>query len=168
MSTERKRMIMGGTLNGWPLMHQLEEYTPIEITKVMELAQGGRFAPEQMATGLEKLECSVTLTGAGVELIIAQGIWPGDTVELDIRESQEDLEGNDYAVWHSVSGEVIKVESSPVKMKDKPNKVLHIAPIRSKQTENGVIIHDINLRTQYIDLGQGDIMAPHRRNILMP
>ena len=63
---------------------------------------------------------------------------------------------------------MIKVETSAVKMKDKPSKTLHIAPIRSKQTENGVIMHDINLRTQYIDLGQGDIMGVHRRNVLMP
>lgn len=168
MATERKRMILGGMLNGWPLMHQLEEFTPIEIAKVMEAAQGGRFAPEQMAVGLEKLECSIQLSGAGVELIIAQGIWPGDTVELDVRESHEDLEGNDYTVVHSVSGEVIKVDTSPVKLKDKPSKTLHIAPIRSKQTENGVIMHDINLRTQYIDLGQGDIMEVHRRNVMMP
>lgn len=168
MATERKRMILGGSLNGWPLMHQLEEFTPIEISKVMEDAQGGRFAPEQMAVGLEKLECSITLSGAGVELVIAQGIGPGDTVELDVRESQQDLEGNTYAVWHSVSGEVIKTASPAIKMKDKPQKTLTIAPVRSSQRENGVIMHDINLRTQVINLGQGDIMAVHRRNVLMP
>ena len=28
-------MILGGSLNGWPLMHQLEEFTPVNIQKVM-------------------------------------------------------------------------------------------------------------------------------------
>lgn len=168
MATERKRMIMGGSFNGWPLMHQLEEFKPVEIEKVMEMAQGGRFAPEQMMVGLEKLECEITLSGAGVELMIMLGIGEGDTVELDVRESQQDLEGNTYAVWYAVSGQVTKTATQPVKMKEKPQKTMTIAPVRSTHRENGVIIHDINLRTQMINLGQGDIMSVHRRNILMP
>lgn len=167
MATERARKLLGGSLNGWPLMHQLEEFKPVEITKVMEMAQGGRYAPEQMAVGLEKLECTITLNGAGIELLIAQGISEGDTVELDVRESHQDREGNTYSVWHAVSGEVIKTETSPVKMKERPQKTLTIAALRSRHMENGVIIHDINLRTQVINLGQGDIMEQHRRNILM-
>lgn len=168
MATERKRMFMSGSLNGYPLMHQLEEFKPVEISKVMETAQGGRFAPERMMVGLEELECAVTLSGAGVELLIALGIGDGDTVELDVRESQQDLEGNAFAVWYAVSGEVIKTETQPVKMKEKPQKTLTISPVRTSHRENGVIIHDINLRTQVINLGSGDIMAVHRRNTLMP
>ncbi|GAA0752714.1 phage major tail tube protein [Sphingomonas trueperi] len=168
MATERKRMILGGSLNGWPLMHQLEEFTPVNIEKEMEAAQGGRFAPERIMVGLRELECSVTLMGAGYELIIAQGIGAGDTVELDVRESQEDMEGNAFAVWHQVSGEVIGVERPAVKMKEKPQVTLKIAPVRTVMLENGITCHNINLRTQYIDLGNGDIMERHRRNVLMP
>ncbi len=167
MATERKRMILGGSLNGWPLMHQLEEFTPVNIQKVMETAQGGRFAPERMWVGLEELECQIVLMGAGLELVIAQGITAGDTVELDVRESQEDLEGNTFAVWHQVSGEVINVERTPSKMREKPQVTLTISPVRTVMLENGITCHNINLRTQYIDLGHGDIMERHRRNILM-
>ncbi len=168
MATERKRMILGGAMNGWPLMHQLEEFTPVNIEKEMEVAQGGRFAPEQIMVGLRQMECSVTLMGAGYELIIAQGIGAGDTVELDVRESQEDMEGMAFAVWHQVSGEVTKVDRSNVKMKEKPSVTLTIAPVRTIMLENGVTLHNINLRTQVIDLGNGDIMERHRRNALMP
>jgi hypothetical protein len=168
MATERKRMMLAGSLNGWPLMHQLEEFTPVNIEKEMEAAQGGRFAPEQMMVGLRQLECSVTLSGAGYELVIAGGIGQGDTVELDVRESQEDLEGNTFAVWHQVGGEVISIERANAKMKEKPSVTLKIAPVRSRQLENGLTLHDINLRTQVINLGNGDIMERHRRNVLMP
>lgn len=168
MATERKRMLLGGSLNGWPLMHQLEEFTPVSIEKEMEAAQGGRFAPEQLMVGLKQMECEVTLMGAGYEIVIAQGIGDGDTVELDVRESQEDLEGIKFAVWHLVSGTVTKVDRGNVKMKEKPSVKLTISPVRTAMYENGITLHNINLRTQVIDLGSGDIMEAHRRNILMP
>lgn len=168
MATERSRMFLGGSLNGWPLMHQLEEFTPVNIEKEMATAQGGRFAPEKIWVGMREMECSVTLMGAGYELVIAQGIGEGDTVELDVRESQQDKDGNTFAVWHQVGGEVTKVDRSGVKMKEKPQITLTIAPVRTSMLENGVILHDINLRTQVINLGNGDMMAVHRRNALMP
>lgn len=164
----RQRMSLGGTLSGYPLMHTLEEFEPVVLEKEMEMAQGGRFVPEQMMVGLKEMTARVTLSGGGIEIVAALGITEGDTVELDVIEALKDLEGNRYQVWHRVSGEITKVERNTVKMKDKPQLTYTIAPVATSCRENGVILHDIDLRRQVINLGQGDIMEPYRRMVLSP
>ena len=164
----RTRMMIGGTFNGYPLMHTVEEFKPVDIEKEMEMAQGGRFAPEQMMVGLKEMLAELTLSGGGAEIVAAMGLTTGDTVELDVIEGLKDQDGTTYQVWHRVSGEVTKIARSAVKMKEKPTTVYSIAPVATSCRENGIVMHDIDLRRQVIDLGQGDIMAEMRALTLTP
>lgn len=168
MATERTRMMIAATLNGLPLMAQIEDFEPPNIAKVMEEARGGRFAPEQIMVGLEKLDAKLKVLGAGFPILIVAGVSIGDQVMLDVREAGKDLDGNSYSTWHSLGGEVVALTEDPVKMGQKPTTSLAFAPYRYTRLENAVPVIDINLRTQKINLGAGDIMEDIRRLVLMP
>ena len=160
---ERTRRILAATLQGYPLLEEIEEFTPVNVEKAMEGSRGGRFVGRELMVGLENMTASIALTGADSGLFADLNPQEGEDVELYVRESWETEDGAAISVKHEITGTVSKVESQAVKMGEFPKRTVNLSVISTKRTEGDKLIHNINVRTQVVDLGSGDIMEKHRR-----
>lgn len=160
---ERTRRLLAGTFQGYPLLEEIEEFTPTNVEKTMEASRGGRFVSRELMVGLENMTASIVLTGADSAMFADLNPPTGEDVELYVRESWETEEGEAVSVKHEITGTVKKVESRAVKMGEFPQRTVELAVIASKRTEGDTLIHNINVRTQVVDLGSGDLMEAHRR-----
>ncbi len=168
MAGQRALITRQGIVNGQPLVKELDEFTPPEVKKAMQETRGGSFIPGEIMVGLEKMNSSFKVNGATQELLSAYGLSAGELCQVDVKESQQDEDGNKFAIVYSVTGEIISVKDSASKMGEVPNQEFEMAVTAYKKTENGKTIYDIDRNAQILNLGQGDLMAEHRRNVGMP
>ena len=168
MAGQRSRKLLAATVNGHPLLAEIDEFTPPEVKKVMEETRGGKFIADEIMVGLEKLTYEIKLLGATAELLSAYGLQQGEICQVDVKESQQDKDSNKFAIHYSLSGEIVSVKDENVKMGSKPGSTISASLTAYTKKEDGTIIYDINTKTQVINLGQGDIMAEHRRNVGLP
>ncbi|MCU7974867.1 phage major tail tube protein [Shewanella sp. SW36] len=167
MSGQRSRITRAGMINGQPLVKELDEFTPPEIKKTMQDTRGGTFVPGQIMVGLEKMSAKFKVKGANQELLSAFGLSAGEMCQVDVKESHQDEDGIKFAIVYSLTGEVISVTESASKMGELPDQDLEMAINAYKKTENGKIIYEIDRNAQIVNLGNGDLMVEHRRNIGM-
>jgi P2 family phage contractile tail tube protein len=167
MAGQRTRITRAGMINGHPLIKELEEFTPPEIKKTMQDIRGGSFIPGQIMVGLEKMTGKFKVKGANQELLAAFGLAAGEVCQVDVKESHQDEDGNKFAIVYSLTGEVISVTESASKMGELPDSELEMAVNAYKKTENGKTIYEIDRNAQILNLGNGDLMVEHRRNIGM-
>jgi hypothetical protein len=165
MSGQRARMLLGATVNGSPILAELEEFTAPEIKKVMEEVLGGRFIPDEIWVGLEKMGYELKISGPTADLLSAYGLKPGEVCQVDVKSSEVDGDGKTFKVHYSMSGEITGVKEETIKSKSKPGATITASVKVYKKTEDGKTVYDINTKTQVIDLGKGDVMAVHRRNV---
>ncbi len=165
MAGQRTLKIMAATVNGHPLLAEIEEYTAPMVKKVMESARGGKFIPDEIMVGLEKLNYKLKINGATVSLLNSYGFKEGEICQVDVKCSEQDKEGNTFAIHDSLSGLIISIESEAMKMGAKPTCTIEGTLSAYSKTEDGKTIYNINTKTQVINLGQGDMMAEHRRNV---
>jgi len=168
MAGQRSRITRQGIINGQPLVKELDEFTPPEIKKTMQETRGGSFIPGEIMVGLEKMNCKFKVKGANQELLAAFGLSAGELCQTDVKESHEDEDGNKFAIAYSVTGEIISVTESVSKMGELPDVEFEMAVSAYKKTESGKVVYDIDRNAQILNLGAGDLMAEHRRNIGMP
>jgi P2 family phage contractile tail tube protein len=164
MAGQRSRITRQGIVNGQPLVKELDEFNPPEIKKTMQDTRGGSFIPGQIWVGLEKMTCKYKVKGANQELLAAFGLSSGEHCQTDVKESHEDEDGNKFAISYSVTGEIISVTESASKMGELPDVEFEMALVAYKKMENGKVIYDIDRNAQILNLGNGDLMAEHRRN----
>ncbi|WP_205932298.1 phage major tail tube protein, partial [Pseudomonas viridiflava] len=74
---------------------------------------------------------------------------------------------NEWLANHICIGKLKKIEEKTAKMKDKPVTVMEIALRIYKRLESGVIVVDIDTRTQRIIINGDDILKGSRRLALM-
>jgi uncharacterized protein len=160
---ERTRRIIAATFQGYPLLEEIESFTPVNTEKTMEASRGGRFVGRELMVGLENMTASIVLNGADSALFGDLSPAAGEDVELYVREAWETEDGEAISVKHEITGTVNNVESRETKMGEFPQRTVSIAVIASKRTEGDTLIHNINVRTQVVDLGSGDLMEAHRR-----
>lgn len=168
MAGQRSRKLLAANINGHPVLAEIDEFTPPEVKKVMEEARGGKFIADEIMVGLEKLTYELKLLGVTADLLSAYGLKSGEVCQIDVKASEQDKEGNSFALHYSLSGEITGAKEENVKMGSKPGVNISGALTAYKKTENGTTVYDINTATQVIDLGKGDIMAEHRRNVGLP
>ncbi|MDW3145097.1 phage major tail tube protein, partial [Vibrio sp. 2094] len=116
----------------------------------------------------EKMNGKWKAKGANQELLAAYGLAAGELCQVDVKESHQDEDGNKFAIVYSLTGEIISVTESASKMGELPDHDMEMAVSAYKKTENGKIIYDIDRNAQILNLGNGDLMAEHRRNVGMP
>lgn len=167
MMTNTVRQMMQATLGGLPVMQKIEDFDPPPIEFDMETLQGGRFIEEEMAKGLKALVAKLTLQGIGLPIMLALGAGGSSNVLLQVRESGVDQDDNPYFTYHTIGGKLKKLEEKTVKMKDKAVTVLEIAVRTYERRENGVVVIDIDTRTQKLFLNGEDILKGARRLVLM-
>ncbi len=168
MSEQRSRMLLDGNLNSNPLLYGVDEFTPPHVELVTEEARGGKFVPEDIIVGLSKLECEIKIPGLSRSLRKSYGASVRSNIELDVKSSEMDAEGNDFAIAEELTGKIVSIKDDPAKMGSKPMATIKMTLVAYKRTENGEICYDINTKTQKVDLGDGDIMEAHRRNVGRP
>ncbi|EMI4225308.1 phage major tail tube protein [Vibrio alginolyticus] len=168
MAGQRSRITRQGMINGQPLVKELDEFTPPEVKKTMQETRGGSFIPGEIWVGLEKMNGKWKVKGANQELLAAYGLAAGELCQVDVKESHQDEDGNKFAIVYSLTGEIISVTESASKMGELPDHDMEMAVSAYKKTENGKIIYDIDRNAQILNLGNGDLMAEHRRNVGLP
>ncbi|WP_163833387.1 phage major tail tube protein [Spartinivicinus ruber] len=168
MAEQRYRTMLSANVNGHPLMAEVEEFTPPELKHKMEDSQGGKFIPDEVWVGLEKLTFELKIAGAGVELLQQYGLKHGEICQVDIKAAERDKDGGKFIIHYSLSGQLTGIKEEAIKMGSKPEVTISGSCIAFKKTENGKTLCDINTRTQKIDLGQGDIFAEDRRGLGLP
>lgn len=168
MAGQRSRITRMGIINGNPLVKELDEFTPPDVKKTMQDTRGGSFIPGQIMVGLEKMSGKFKVKGANQELLSAFGLSGGEVCQVDVKESHQDEDGNKFAINYSLTGEIISVTESASKMGELPDQELEMSVNAYKKTENGKIVYEIDRNAQILNLGNGDLMIEHRRNIGMP
>jgi len=167
MFTNRVRQTIAAMLQGLPLMATVEDFDPPAITMKTEEMLGGRFIGEEMATGMNVLAATLKLQGAGLPIVTALGVGAGDTVMLTVQEAGEDQDGNEWFTYHLCSGKLKNISDETVKMGNKPITTLELMLRSYQRLENGVMVTDIDTRTQKIVINGVDILKGARRNALM-
>ncbi|MCG7551579.1 phage major tail tube protein [Pseudoalteromonas sp. Of7M-16] len=168
MAGQRARITREGIVNGNPLVKELDEFTAPEIKKTMQETRGGSFIPGEICVGIEKMNSSWKVKGANQELLSAYGLAAGELCQVDVKESHQDEDGNRFSIVHSLSGEITSITESASKMGDLPEHQFEMSVSAYKKTENHKVIYDIDRNAQILDLGNGDLMEGHRRNIGRP
>jgi phage tail tube protein FII len=167
MMTSRVRQMIQATLGGLPVMQKIDDFDPPKIDFDMETMQGGRFIEEEMAKGLKALVAKLTLQGIGLPIMLALGAEGAANVLLQVREAGVDQDDQEFFTYHTIGGKLKVLEEKTVKMKDKPVTVLELAVRTYERRENGVVVIDIDTRTQKLVLNGEDILKGARRLVLM-
>lgn len=168
MAGQRTRITRMALINGYPLIKELDEFTPPEVKKTMQETRGGSFIPGEVMVGLEKLTAKFKIKGADQLLLSAFGLISGDLCQVNVNESHQDEDGNKFAIEYSITGEITGITESPSKMGELPDHDMEISVSAYKKMEYGKIIFEIDRNAQILNLGQGDILAEHRRNVGLP
>ncbi|RMO79793.1 hypothetical protein ALQ33_200089 [Pseudomonas syringae pv. philadelphi] len=167
MFTNRVRQIITAMLQGMPLMATIDEFEPPKIEMETEEMRGGRFVSEDMATGMKALSCKLTLNGIGLPIMSALGVTGGDEVMLTVQEAGIDQDDNEWFAYYLCSGKLKVFEEKTLKMKDKPVTIIEIMLRSYQRLENGVLMTDIDTRTQKVVVNGVDILKGARRLALM-
>lgn len=166
MFTNRVRQFIAATLQGLPLHLTIEDYDPPAVEFEMEEMRGGRFIAEEMAKGGKVLTSKLTLQGMGAPIMLAIGAT--DEIYLNVRETGVDQDQKPWFTYHTVSGTFKALKDKTLKMGDKPAQELEIAVRTYQRIEDGVLVVDIDTRTQKFWLNGKDILADARRAALLP
>lgn len=167
MFTNRVRQLITATLNGLPLMATIEEFEPPKIDMETEEMRGGRFVSEEMATGMKALSAKLTLNGIGLMIQGVLGVTGGDEIMLTVQEAGVDQDDNEWFTYYVCSGKLKTFEEKTLKMKDKPVTVLDLMCRSYQRLENGVVMTDIDTRTQKVVVNGVDMLKGARRLALM-
>ncbi|SDI11054.1 hypothetical protein SAMN04488136_1672 [Vibrio xiamenensis] len=165
MAGQRKLVMQEVVIEGQKFFGELEEHTPPVVEKKTEDAKGGRFASSKIIIGVTVGNATIKLKGATVDALQVYGAEEGERVQMDVKSSYQDEDGNKFAEHCSYTGDIIKIDDGSRSTQSVPETTIELAPRIYKHTEAGKTRYNINLDTQVIDLGQGDIMAEHRSNL---
>ncbi|TDF41886.1 phage tail protein [Alteromonadaceae bacterium M269] len=152
-------------LNTYEVGKEVAEYTPPKVVKIMKDSEGGHFGKKKIFVGIEEMSSSLKILGPTKDFLSNFGIVGGQSANITVIESLQDEDGEIFAIRYEKTGEIVSVEESQSKMGEEKYAMLEMHVRAYKKTENGGNIYDINVDADYYDLGDGDIMAPHTRNV---
>jgi phage tail tube protein FII len=166
MADTRVFRLVRAIINGYPVMGELEGYSPPDIEKEMEEAKGGRFVAGEVFVGLKKGPATLKLTGVGPLVMKSMGVSRSESCEITVLASAIDEDGIELPMSWSHSGEIISIKSDEVK----PGKFSHSLEFSVKSfvhIDGGVVIYDINERTQKCVVGGKDLLETSRANVVL-
>lgn len=165
MAGQRTLVLAEVVIEGHKFFGELEEHTPPVVERKTEDAKGGRYASTKKRVGVVVGNATIKLKGATVEALQAYGVEEDTRAQIDVKASYQDEDGKTYAEHCSYTGDINKVDDGSRSSQAISETTIEISPRIYKHTEDGKIRYNINLDTQEIDLGKGDIMATHRSNL---
>lgn len=166
MAETRAIVLSRALINGMPLVAEMEDYTPPEITKKMEETKGGRFASSEIMVGLEVMKCKIVTTGATDDMLLTLGIDADSYSEITVLGSSLDEQKNKIPLRWEHTCEVTSIKTEAIKGGVYKH-TLDITCRAFKHMDNGKIIHDIDVATQKAVLFGKDFMEAHRANVEM-
>ncbi|MDM3884689.1 phage major tail tube protein [Pseudomonas sp. BCRC 81390] len=166
MFTNRTRQLIAATLQGLPLHLTIESFQAPDVELDMEEHKGGRFIAEEMAKGGKVLNAKLILQGIGAPVLMALGSVRD--INLNVRESGKDQDDNPWWTYHTVQGKFKSLKETTLEMGKKPVTELEISCRTYTRLENGILVADIDARTQKFMLNGEDILADARRLVLLP
>lgn len=165
MAGQRSLMAQEVVLSGHKFFGEMEEHTPPEVTKKTEDAKGGRAASKKIIVGYEVGNGSFKLKGATADALQEYGVEDDEKVQIDVTSSLQDEDAKKFKDKKSITCIIVSIKEGSESSQGVPELTIEYAPRVYKHTLDGKTLKDINLDTQYINLGKGDLMSAHRSNI---
>ncbi|WP_432579718.1 phage major tail tube protein [Vibrio sinus] len=118
-------------------------------------------------------DAKITLKGATPELLKALGVHGGKKVAVNILDSMEDGAGKAYKIEHNWSGQLKSAAETGAKSTGSDSalsvrELVFSALDEAEKIVNGSVEYQCNAITDEYNLGDGDVMATHRRNTGQP
>ena len=166
MIGQNVRMMQRITVDGIPLQRELTSW---ESTPPKEKAGdiSGSFIAGSVRTGIEAMTAKIVGKGITSHILKMTGRRAGQKVTVIIKESWEDEEGNITAIQEFWTGRISSRERSSGVQSELPEDTLNLSLDESRRIVNGIQEWHVSRTAHICDLGDGDILAPHRANVGM-
>ncbi|CAG9001766.1 MAG: hypothetical protein CENE_03793 [Candidatus Celerinatantimonas neptuna] len=156
--SNRVRLRLSANLDGVPLVNELEEFTPPKIKPKMA-DQTGAFVASQVAVGLEKMDWTLKVKGELDQISNALGQYIVSNAQVNVTEQGKTTDDSQYKLAYSLYGPITGIEQDAVKMGEQPTCTISGTCNSFKQTDTGVVIHEINVKTGKLVVGGVDLMS---------
>lgn len=134
--------------------------------KLDEHRAGAMDAPISIDMGMEKLECSFSLSEHGSEVLKLFGVTnTGRGVALTARGSVESLTGEKIPVVVNMEGTVSSIEDDAWQAGEKVMQKFTVQLVGYKYSSNGELIHEIDIPNMVRIVDGVDQLAQTRANI---
>lgn len=143
---DRIRMRLNAIIEGLPLMNEISEFTPPEITYKSADSEGSFVASEDMV-GMEKLSFTLKVRGDKGTLNRAFGPFMMKPGQLNFVERGKTTDGLPYREEHSLYALIKSIKQDTYKMGEKPSCTIEGTCKAYKLTDNGATVHNINTET---------------------
>ncbi len=165
---ERVLMSRSVMVGGFPLKREIIELTPPQIKKKYASSNGGSFGTRSVLVGVEPMSgASIKINDLSIGLAATYGFVMGEKVTVTILDSYQDSNGIqsvEQQIWY---GEIADMPDEGSKQTGTDSAMQSVSInfadlISATKLLNGKTIHKINLDTDEVDFGQGDVLQKHR------
>ncbi|MBU1001911.1 MAG: phage major tail tube protein [Proteobacteria bacterium] len=140
-----------------------DELQPPSLALVTEdYRAGGMDAPISLDMGMEKLECSFTVSKQCEHLLGQFGVSANNGVQLTARGALESLDGTVIPVALNMRGTVVKIELGSWKPGEKSTLSVTVSLTYYKREQNGSVLHEIDVLNMKRIIGGTDRLAAIR------
>ncbi|ELB2104477.1 phage major tail tube protein [Vibrio parahaemolyticus] len=171
---ERVLMQRSIMLSGVPIKRELIEVTPPTIKKKMASVTGGTFGSKSRLVGVEPMSgASIKVNDFTVAMAVVLGLVVGEKASVVILDSYQNDAGVLSVEEQTWYGEITDMTDEGAKSIGTDNAMqsmsINFADLDSaKKIYDGKTMYSINLITDEIDFGQGDILKAHRAAVGRP
>ena len=162
---ENRNIVLSRVLaNGYAMQAEIESYSAPEIKKITEAAKGGRFVAGETTVGLEPLKGKLVITGATDALLLTFGVEADSYSQITVLASTQDEQKNKTPLRWEHTCEVTSITGDEIK----PGVMKHTIEFVCRgytHTDNGKVIHDIDVATQKAVVFGKDLLEQHRKNV---
>lgn len=124
----------------------IDELTlPKLALKLEEFRNGGMDAPLEQELGMEKIECSFSLTRFDRDVLLLFGVKNGVRIPFTMRGAVESDDGTITAVVVNLEGFIKEIDYGSWKAGDKAMIKLLVSCRSYKLTHGGAVVHDIDI-----------------------
>lgn len=166
MAGQNVRMMQRIVIDGIPIQREIiswESTPPKEKTGDI----GGSFIAGDIRTGVEKLAAKIVAKGLTSWVLKMTGRKAGSPVTVIVSESWEDEDGVVTAIQEYWTGRIATRERSAGVVSELPEDTLNLSLDESRRVVNGIQEWHVSRKASICDLGDGDLLAPHRTNVGM-
>lgn len=143
-----------------------EEISLPKLTlKTEEMRNGGMDAGVAVDMGMEKLECSFTLTSFDPDVLKLFGLTAGQVTPLTMRGHVESEDGTSAAVAVNLRGKITEMDFGSWKPGDKATVKASVALRYYKLTHAGEVLHEIDVVGMKRIIGGVDQLAATRASL---
>lgn len=164
MADNRNIVLSRVLANGYAMQAEIEGYTAPEIKKITEAAKGGRFVAGETTVGLEPLKGKLVISGVTDQLLLTFGIESSEYSQITVLASTQDEAKNKTPLRWEHTCEITSITGDEIK----PGVMKHTIEFVCrgyKHTDNGNVIHDIDVPTQKAVVFGKDLLDEHRKNV---